>query len=197
MAYSNYNDYELMYLISENNEDAYKTAFDKYQPLIYKEAIKYFFLAQKLGITKEDLIEEGKIGLYRAIKNYNHDVEFYTFASICIKRSILKIIEKNSTSKQKILNESINIDNDIEDFCYYHQEKYKDIAQNIIDRDFENKIIIFKNDLNELDSSIFELKYNGFAYKEIATLLNLSKKDVDNRLLSIRNKLKKYLNTLK
>lgn len=197
MTYKNYNDYELMYLISENNEDAYQTVFDKYQPLILKETVKYFFFAQKLGISKEDLIEEGKIGLYKAIKHYNNDVEFFTFASLCIRRSILKILAKNSSTKQKILNEAVSIDSENDDFLYFHKENTKDFMQNIIDREFETKIISFKNSLDTKDSIIFELKYNGFTYKEIAQLLNIKEKDVDNRLLNIRNKLKKYLKELK
>ena len=197
MTYKNYNDYELMYLISENNEDAYQTVFDKYQPLILKEAIKYFFFAQKLGISKEDLIEEGKIGLYKAIKQYNNDVEFFTFASLCIKRSILKIIAKNTTTKEKIVSEAINIDDNNDNFLYYKTQKDEDFVQIIIDRDFESKIIEFKNELNMTDSLIFELKYNGFSYKEISILMDIKTKTVDNRLLNIRNKLKKYLKEIK
>jgi RNA polymerase sporulation-specific sigma factor len=193
MTYKNYNDYELMYLISENNEDAYQTIFEKYQPLVFKEAIKYIFLSKKLGISEEDLIEEGKVGLYKAIEGYNNEVEFFTFASICIKRSIFKLLKKSSTYKQKILNEAIDINQDNDDSIYYQEEKDKDIVQNLINEEFESKITKFKHKLNEQDSTIFELKYNGFTYKEISEILNLDKKYIDNRLLSIRNKLKKYL----
>ena len=193
MTYKNYNDYELMYLISENNEDAYQTIFEKYQPLVFKEAIKYIFLSKKLGISEEDLIEEGKVGLYKAIEGYNNEVEFFTFASICIKRSIFKLLKKSSTYKQKILNEAIDINHDNDDSIYYQEEKDKDIVQNLINEEFESKITKFKHKLNEQDSTIFELKYNGFTYKEISEILNLDKKYIDNRLLSIRNKLKKYL----
>lgn len=193
MTYKNYNDYELMYLISENNEDAYQTIFEKYQPLVFKEAIKYIFLSKKLGISEEDLIEEGKVGLYKAIEEYNNEVEFFTFASICIKRSIFKLLKKSSTYKQKILNEAIDINQDNDDSIYYQEEKDKDIVQNLINEEFESKITKFKHKLNEQDSTIFELKYNGFTYKEISKILNLDKKYIDNRLLSIRNKLKKYL----
>ena len=193
MTYKNYNDYELMYLISENNEDAYQTIFEKYQPLVFKEAIKYIFLSKKLGISEEDLIEEGKVGLYKAIEGYNNEVEFFTFASICIKRSIFILLKKSSTYKQKILNEAIDINQDNDDSIYYQEEKDKDIVQNLINEEFESKITKFKHKLNEQDSTIFELKYNGFTYKEISEILNLDKKYIDNRLLSIRNKLKKYL----
>jgi len=196
MAYKNYNDYELMYLISENNEDAYQTIFEKYEPLIFKEAVKYFFLAKDLGISREDIIEEGKIGLYKAIKNYNDDVEFYTFAYLCIKRNIQKLLAKCETNKQKSLNDAISI-NESNDNIINKKLDGMDLLQILIDREFETKIIKFKNQLQEIEANIFELKYNGFSYKEIGILMHLTKKEVDNKLLSIRKKLKKYLKEIK
>ncbi len=196
MAYKNYNDYELMYLISENNEDAYQTIFEKYEPLIFKEAVKYFFLTKDLGISREDIIEEGKIGLYKAIKNYNDDVEFYTFAYLCIKRNIQKLLAKCETNKQKSLNDAISI-NESNDNIINKKLDGMDLLQILIDREFETKIIKFKNQLQEIEANIFELKYNGFSYKEIGILMHLTKKEVDNKLLSIRKKLKKYLKEIK
>ena len=196
MAYKNYNDYELMYLISENNEDAYQTIFEKYEPLIFKEAVKYFFFTKDLVISREDIIEEGKIGLYKAIKKYNDDVEFYTFAYLCIKRNIQKLLAKCETNKQKSLNDAISI-NESNDNIINKKLDGMDLLQILIDREFETKIIKFKNQLQEIEANIFELKYNGFSYKEIGILMHLTKKEVDNKLLSIRKKLKKYLKEIK
>ncbi len=192
----NINDYELLYLISENNEDAFEIILNKYNPLIVSIAIKYFYFFPNLGLTKEDFIQEGKIGLYKATKTYKPETSmFYTLALACINNSMKKLIQQASCGKQKILNNAVSlellVENDINND--YDIQKNKDLANIIIDKEKEKEIIYFKNSLSELNSCIFELKINGFNYKEIAVLLDISLKKVDNCLLSIRRTSKKYL----
>ena len=68
-----------------------------------------------------------------------------------------------------------------------------DMFNNLVDSEYEKEIINFKNSLNSLDAQIFELRYNGFSYGDIAILLEIDTKKVDNQLLRIRKKLEKVL----
>ena len=75
------------------------------------------------------------------------------------------------------------------------EDKKSNIEEQIILEEFQEKIINFKNELNDTDAMIFELKLNSFSYREISILLDIDFKKVDNRLCLIRKKLKKYLLT--
>lgn len=184
------NDNELIYLIKEENEEALTSLFNNYNSLIIKIARYFKNKYNSLNIDEEDLIQEGKIGLYEAVKIYNmsKDVLFYTFAVFCIKRKMILFLNRNLINKNKILANNM-IELDLETIKSDEKEIY-----NILEEDYlKNKIIEMKNKLDYPDSSIFELKYNGFNYKEIAILLEMNVKQVDNRLQKIRNKLRKYL----
>lgn len=194
----NLNDYEILYLIGENDEDAFQIIIDKYKPLIVSLAVKYFSFSQNLGLSIEDFIQEGRIGLYSATKNYNPATSmFYTMASTCISNCMKKLIKRNSCQKHKYLNESLNFDtlsdsNDIN--CTYDSKNKKDLSNILIDEETQTSLIHFKNTLSDLNAQIFELKINNFSYKEISLLLSISEKKVDNCLLSIRKCAKKHFN---
>ena len=94
--YKNINDYEQLYLIRENDEEAKEIIFRKYKPIIISIANKYYDnLKDKCEL--QDLIQEGYIGLSRAIDSYSENCNalFYTFACICISRQILSFFKKN------------------------------------------------------------------------------------------------------
>lgn len=191
MNYKNINDFELIYLVKENNEDALNFFFKKYEPLISKIANYYYTNVKDLKIEYEDLLQEGRIGLYEAIKCFEikQEVLFYTFAFLCIKRAIVSYLKRNTTNKKMVLASSLSFDETIlnENISFLEptnilEEKY-----------FINKIIEFKNSLDFIDSNIFELRLSSFSYSDIASLLDTNVKNVDNRLIKIRNKLKKYL----
>ena len=97
------NDYELLYLISENNESAKEIFYDKYKPTVEVKAKKYFRAVKGNGIELNDLIQEGMIGLSNAISDYQEqkNIKFYTFAATCIERNILTYIRRISCNKIK------------------------------------------------------------------------------------------------
>lgn len=82
------NDYEVLYLISEDMDVSYDILYQKYLPIIKSLAKKYFRFVSLHGGEYQDLIQEGYIGLNSAIVNYRDDINtmFYTYASICIER---------------------------------------------------------------------------------------------------------------
>ncbi|MBQ3253559.1 MAG: hypothetical protein IJA65_03295 [Acholeplasmatales bacterium] len=106
--YKNYNDYELLYLITEGNRYAYDILFNKYDVYIYKIASTYI----PYGDKKEDLIQEGRLLLFNCIKSYKdyHNISFFSYFSICLKRAFNKLYN-TEYYKMISLNEDItNID---------------------------------------------------------------------------------------
>ena len=79
-----YNDYELLYMISENNEEAEEILYNKYRPIVEMKASRYLKVGKKLGLESNDLIQEGLVGLNDAIKKYDNqkDTLFYSFANM-------------------------------------------------------------------------------------------------------------------
>lgn len=199
-TYRDLNDYEIMYMVEENDE-VKDLLFEKYRPIIINMANKYREEGKKLGLELDDLIQEGYFGLYSAIKNYNQDESalFYTYAIISIKSKILNAIKKYSTYKHKSLNQSLSLsqpifnsqDSTIIDFVVDDNVSSPDI----IVEEYEIQSII-KSYLFSLDiqnASIFELSLNGYTNVDISKLLDLSLKVVSNTLFSIRKRIVKYL----
>ena len=110
--YNEENDYELLYLIAEENEEAKDMFYEKYKPLVEMKAKKYFTQIQNRGYDLNDLVQEGMIGLSKAIKDYENEknAKFYTFANICIERQMLSFIRNINRNKHQVLNTSLSID---------------------------------------------------------------------------------------
>ena len=86
MNYKNINDYELLYYVKENDDNALNTLFNKYDPVINKLASKYYRKYKYIGITYEDLIQEARIGLMNSIKSFDDEQSlFYSFCVISIR----------------------------------------------------------------------------------------------------------------
>ena len=185
------NDYELVYMIGEQDDDVLKLLFDKYDDVLKLWSNYYHKIYKKFNIPVDELIQEGKIGLYYAIKNYNEakDVKFYTFALLCIKRSMMACIAKWTRCKNLMYTNTF-----LYDETFVSINNYEVNPEIIFESyEYEKMIINFKNSLDFLDANIFELRYNSFSYMDIATLLGINKKKVDNSLIKIREKLKKYM----
>ena len=197
MDYKQVNDYEVLYLVNDNNEDAYSLLFYKYKPIIISYAKTLQKKYYNSGLDFEDLYQEGMLGLSLAIKSFDSssDNTFYTFAVLCIKRTMEKILLKSLRAKNLLNNKSCSLDD------YINDEKYclndivysdKDVIELILDKltDFK-ELINFKYNLNSRQMPVFELKVNGFSNGEIATLLDMSYKEVDNCLYYIKKTIKK------
>lgn len=187
-----YNDYELVYLACENDEDAINILLNKYDALIKSVcdfyAKKYFYYIS--GIDFDDLMQEARISLYFALKNYNSDSEFlfYSFVILVVKRRILTLL--NGRYKKKF--SSISIDDD--ESCLQISDNFDSSPDVLaIANELENLIINFRCMLDFEDAAIFDLRYSYFSYNDIAIILDMNIKTIDNKLIKIRKKLKKYL----
>ncbi len=196
MDYKDYNDYELIEYINEGNEDANNILIKKYEPLIIKIATKMLPYCKNNGLEKNDLIQEGMIGLSHALDRYQEqkDTLFYTYAKTCIERKIISVVIGSNRNKNKILNESISYDDEenlllkfISDTNQTPEEAVLNVA---IEEDLVNRI---NKVLTDLEQQVFTLLINGFKYKEIAEILDKDQKSIDNAIQRIKNKIKKEL----
>ena len=196
-------DYELLYMVSENNEDANETIFKKYESVIDYYAKKYSLLVEGKGIDYNDLYQEGLIGLDSAIKGYKDqkDIKFSTFAFICIKRKIITAIKAASRKKHSILNESYSIDyhndddkNGFENIIYNNEGGIEDLLVSKENTENFNKRI--SEELTSFEKQVYELRLYGFNYDEISKNLGKTTKSIESALFRIRIKLKNILNEM-
>lgn len=196
--YKNLNDYEQLYLVCENDEYAREKIFNKYKPIIVSIAKKYLTYSNN-RFDLDDLVQEGYIGLNRAISSFNEkeNVLFYTFSVVCIERQIKSYYRQFKTLKNYHFYNSCSLDMEIEDMTLSDIVEDKSILNSptlFLDNSYlEEEIINFKHSLDFRTSLVFELRYNGFKYREIATLLDISIGIVDTSIHNCKEKLKKSL----
>ena len=193
--YKDENDFELLYLVKEEDEIAKEMFYEKYRPMVEMKAKKYFSQIQNKGYELNDLIQEGMIGLSNAIKDFDQDEEtkFLTFANVCIERSIIDFIREINRQKHQALNSSISIDQttpsgrtllDILDDNSNNPEKsfiFLEEQQELKEKS--------KEKLTDFERQVFDLRFEGFSYQEIAILLNRSTKSIDRTISRIKQKI--------
>jgi len=204
MNYRDFNDYELVSYIKENNEEANNIIYEKYKPIISSTAYKMLKYCRYNGLEVNDLMQEGYIGLSLAINNFNESMDntFYTYATTCIERKMISCIIAAGRQKHKILNESVSIE------MYDDEDNYVEIQSLLMDNTCNPENIILENEgqlqlikkiedkLTDFEVTVFELKISNFSYKEIAEILDKDSKSIDNAIQRIKNKIKKELNDI-
>lgn len=167
---------------------------EKYKPLVISLSRKYFLI----GGTIEDVIQEGNIGLFKAITSYddNKNVSFYTFSKLCIERNLQTAIAKANNQKNKILNNFESMDADNEEifgsFAKDHTPTPEEILiSSEIMQDLKEHIRL---KLSILEKQVLYHFIKGESYSSISEILQVSKKSVDNALKRIRNKLSNFKN---
>ena len=194
MDYKNFNDYELLYYIADKNEDANNIIIEKYKPLINKIATKMLPYCKNNGLDKNDLIQEGMIGLNHAIDKYQEqeDTLFYTYAKTCIERKIISVVVSSNRNKNKILNESISYDDEENSLLRILKDSSPNPEEIILDAESEEKFISkVRETLTDFENQVFDLLVSGLKYKEIAEILEKDEKAIDNAIQRIKAKIKK------
>ncbi len=193
-------DQEAILLVKENNQDAQEMLLKKYKYIISIIIQKYRQMAQSLKIDYNDLYQEALIGFIEAIHNYQDDKEagLPRFITICVERKIQNTIKKASTKKNKLVTDSLSLDQ-----TYNSLSPLMDI---ISDNNINNPLVNLtqkenveelttriKSILSKQEYEVYCLLINGINYQDIATLIEKSAKQVDNSIQRIRNKIKKML----
>lgn len=190
MDYKKMNDYEILYMVKENDEYSRNLMFKKYEPIVKNIASKYYTMFKNNGSDYEDFVQEGFIALNKAINCYNQDSDalFYTYATLCVNRQIITYCRNLTSKKHFLLNSSVR------DEMLYDISSSVNYIENYVDEIInEEEFINIKNMFSIKHSSVFELRFNGFCYKEISELLDIPISTVDSRL----GKIKKILQTRK
>lgn len=188
-----YNDYEIVYLAQEMDENFKEILLKKYyNVLCYKVNKVYSFLRDK-GVEYDDVMQEGYLALDEAINNYNQDskASFNTFLSICIDRKLCSLITKCNRKKDVILNEASSIDFDF-DIVLNEVSYVKDPEILLIEEEeYLDRYNSILNMLSFFEGVVFELVANYFSISEICDILSCEKKDIYNCIRRIRNKISK------
>lgn len=200
MDYNKLNDNELVYLCYENNEEAEVILIDKYKPIILTILKSYLKEYNIIGMEISDLYQEGLIGLIHAIKTYDEakDVKFNTYASTCIKTSLISSLRHTFRKKNRILNNSYSLDKLLSDSENNFYDVLKDDSYNptkvLLDTESsENLIKVIKSRLSKSECMIFDLRLKGLNNKEISELIDKDKKYVENTMFRINKKYKELI----
>ena len=180
------------------SEEATDILFEKYKPLIYSIATKMY--KDNLGLDLNDLVSAGMIGFSIAINTYNEhkDTLFFTYARKCIETKIATLLKGATRQKYRILNDSISVEALEEEFNIDLDKLIGDDKKNpetiMVDNENLNELIVgIKKTLTSFELQVFDLKKNGFNYREIAEALGVDAKKIDNAIQRIKTKIKNYL----
>lgn len=201
MNYEDYNDYELIHLICEQDDEAKDLLFAKYKYIIDILIKKYKYVAKKLGIELIDLEQEAMVGFTDAINNYTEDKNaiLATFITLCVERRIRKILLKYGRIKNQVLSDSLSLDYVYDDYDVTLAEVISDNYANDPLRNIENDenyaelIEEIKKVLSESELVVFSLMVKHLNYNEIALILNKNAKQIDNTIQRIKSKVKKII----
>lgn len=198
-----YNDNELLDLVSEGSEEAYNILYKKYSRLIESTAKKYLLYGKKVGLEYNDLVNEGMIGLSEAINSYKDhmDASFFTFVTACIKNQVFSILASHGRKKHNALNDSYSLDYVDEDSqtSFIDFIKCNDLDPSIkveLEENKKNLYEVMHKELSDFEKEVFDLKMSGLDNKEIAIILNKSYKSIATALDRIKQKLRKVISTV-
>lgn len=189
------NDYEILFLVNEKNENAEEILINKYKNLINKYIEEYKNIAVQNGLEECDLYQEGLLGLTNAIKTFDQSKEasFFTYANICIKTKIQTAIRNSSSKKNIALNQSVSLDNLINsDSTNYYDiicDSKNDISDKLLKQEEQQQL--FQNIekcLTPFEKQVLNLKTNSYSNDEIANMLQKDKRSIENAINRIRNK---------
>ena len=186
MNYTDYNDYELLYLLKED-DSIQEILFEKYKPLISKISYKLYNNMTYLGLDISDLIQEGYIALDIASKTFNSDnnTTFFTYACKCVTNSILSKLRNHNSKKNNVLNSSISYNIDDKTYDNFKSNNNIDPLNIFLSKEFNNG---FLKKLVGYEREVAICKVLGFSNNEISDMLSINNRSIYNTLTRIRKK---------
>lgn len=201
--YQNLSDEEIIKQINNNDEEALAYILEKYKDLVNTKVSKYFII----GAEKDDTIQEGMIGLFKAIKSFNPEKQssFKSFANICIERQLITAIKTSNRQKHMPLNSylSLNIsaydnneDDSVELMDTFNSNTIEDPLETIMKQEQYTEVENAVNkSLSKFEKQVLNRFLNGESYVKIAEKLDTPVKSIDNAIQRIRKKaIKNMLN---
>lgn len=197
--YQEFTDEELVIRARDGEKGITEYLMDKYKNLVKSKAATMYIL----GADREDLIQEGMIGLFKAVRDYDsgRDASFYTFAELCISRQMYTALQASGRKKHTPLNSYVSIyqehdeeENGAKLIDALENKKERNPEEIVIDKENVETIEkIIETDLSPFERQVLELSMTGMGYVEIAKLLGKDGKSTDNALTRVKSKIRKAL----
>ena len=201
--YNNLTDEQIIEKIHQGDQEALAFILEKYKELVNVKVGKYFIV----GAEKEDTIQEGMIGLYKAIKSFdlNKQNSFKSFANICIERQLITAIKSSNRQKHIPLNSYLSLnmaaydnneDDSVELLETFNSKTIEDPLDTIMKQEYYKEVeeAVNKN-LSKFEKQVLDRFLKGESYLKIAEKLESPVKSVDNAIQRIRKKAIKNINT--
>jgi len=193
-------DEEIVLLAQRGNRDAEEYLIRKYQKMVFLWTRSYFLQ----GAEPDDVIQEGMIGLYKAIRDFTVGTSsFWSFAKLCIIRNVISAIKGTTRQKHLPLNSYTSLHRPVNDYegdrtlletlTNQRVDDPEDLAINR--EELERTSNTIRSILSKFEFDVFRLYIVGFTYREIAQQLNTHTKSIDNALCRIKMKIEKKLLT--
>lgn len=199
--YGNLKDEEIISQIKSGDKDALSYLLEKYKNLVNIKVSKYFMI----GAEKEDILQEGMIGLFKAIQSFNKDKQnsFKSFANICIERQLITAIKSSNRQKHMPLNTYLSLntaaydnneDDSVELIDTFNNKTAEDPLETIMKKEYYSEVeeTINKN-LSKFEKQVLDRYLKGESYVTIAKRLDSPVKSVDNAIQRIRKKASKNI----
>jgi len=193
MNYSKFTDEELIEKLRTGNAEIADYIMEKYKPLVRKKTNAMYLI----GGETEDLIQEGMIGLFKAVRDYNphKEVSFFSFAELCVNRQLYSALEASNRKKHIPLNTYISFSNQ-------EMEGGVNLEQVITDKTISPEEMLIEQErqiefvshleekLSPMERKVLYLYLEGNSYTQIAEIMEKTPKSIDNSLQRIRGKIK-------
>lgn len=186
------NDYELLYLASEQNEDAINELLKKYYGLICYKAIKY----SPSQLDTDDFINEGLLCFYEVIYNYSDvsNTKFIKYLNTCLERRMINYKKLFTRKKFCILNTAISLDEDsVDSDNLLIDNKYNPDSVLLNKEEYELLREKILKELNSNEELVFILREQNFSVKEIAKIIDMKLAEIYNIVKNIRTKIIKLV----
>ena len=193
--YEDMTDEELIDQLREGDRQVMDYICDKYKNLVRSKAKSMYIL----GGDSEDLIQEGMIGLFKAVRDYDcgRDASFYTFADLCISRQMYTAVQASQRLKHTPLNTYVSLDS------HGRTEEDRDpetqtLAENPEELFLDKERVAYlekriATELSELERQVLDLYITGMSYTQIAKVLRRSEKATENALTRAKQKIRGFL----
>src|SRR4051794_21403682 len=193
-------DHYLVALAKQGKRDAYDRIVRRYYGFVRLKASSYFLI----GGDSDDLIQEGLVGLYKAVRDYRTDREssFRNFAELCITRQIITAVKPSTRNKHTPLNQYVSFSQtpaaggDSEptlDEVLPGPTTHDPVNQVISTEELHSLVACLSSVLSELESSVLSLYLDGHSYEAVAEQLDCDTKTVDNALQRVKRKVGAHL----
>lgn len=193
VKFKTYTDEELIRMLRSGQGDIADYIMEKYKPLVRKKTNAMYLI----GGENEDLIQEGMIGLFKAVRDYQEDkgASFFSFAELCISRQLYSALESSNRKKHQPLNTYVSFSGeDDSDSLRINQmatEKSISPEQMMIEQEAKEEFFArLEENLSAMEKTVLYLYLEGNSYTQIADIMSKSPKSIDNCLQRIRSKMK-------